>query len=231
MRKVNPNIKYLFFPLIMTLFVVVLTFFVLTKGYGQVRNKIDDLKRVESEEVVLNKKLSFLRKIRSDVLEKTNVTVLALPEDNPATYLISMIKKHADQVEIPVSKMRIGGGQTGKQEEVISSRFEVQMAGSDNEAGMMPAVAYLELLMKSIPVLNINKVGLSDKSGEFAIDIDGLLYNSKFPTEMPPLTKPIKELTGSDEDLIKEISEMSKPDFFVLSPAEPKEDRRSPFLD
>ena len=222
--KVNPNIKILVIPMV-TIVIVILTFILFApQEISKLDSKFKELKSIQSEEISLNTKLDSLKSIPKDILDAGNISVIALPNKNPGIWVVSQAKRFSRDSEVEIIKINVSGRSSSGNINGSDVLFETQLK---DYASLL---TFLNDLTNMLPVTDLKVVYMErDKVREiYKGKIQASFYWSDFPTELPALDEPVKELTADENSLIGVISGYKQPLFIELQPGEPQ-DRPQPF--
>ena len=184
---------------------------------------MDELETSQKTESLLLQKLSSLREIDPSILDKADVTLIALPESNPSNFFLTHIKRVGSDKEETFSNLKITSMATS--ENTISSsgiRLEAKVENIQSH------VDFLQELRKVLPIAFIDKVEISKEEGAMGMDVSFMVYWSDLPTQLPPITEPIRFLDNTEQILLSEIVAYTKPAFVILDPTNPT-DRENPF--
>jgi hypothetical protein len=224
-RLIGPSIKILIGPVLIICMMIVLSFVSIKTGYKQINLQLENLRSYQKTERILEEKIFILRQIQEGVLEYTNTSVSALPEKNPAPVIISQLKTFSANSSIFLDKIQLGGGASASEDGVFKGKLEIE-AENVEEAVML--VSFINTLSKILPLLTIDQVEMDGFGEELSLKLTASYYWSTFPTQLPPITEPIKDLLPNERVLLSELSGFLKPSFTVLQPSSPRE-RINPF--
>ena len=219
----NPNIKLIMFPTLLLGVLVVLFVVLVQNGYHQIVTELDELEESQKTESLLFQKLSSLRGIDQSILDKADVTLIALPESNPSSFFLTHMKREGEEKGVVLIKFETRGF-TSSSKEISEAQIKLQAEAVD----IRSFVDYLQSLRKVLPIATIKKVELTGRSAVVDMDIEIAVYWSDLPTQLPPITEPIRSLDASEQEILSEIVAFKKPEFVVLDPADPS-DRENPF--
>lgn len=225
--KISSNIKILIVPVITITVIVFMLIVFAPQSVSKIDQKMKEHKSSQSKEASLNEKLETLRKISPNLLDPSDVTVVALPSKNPAVWVVSHIKRLANEYEVDIEKISVS---RSKETDVIkNSNIRIEVKAKDYPTFLL----YANDLTKIFPFTSLKAVSVKRTSGQgeigvFGVEIDTMFYWSDFPETLPPMDKPLNELTAENLNTIGQISDFKRPVFIELDPDEPK-DRVQPF--
>ncbi len=224
-RLIGPSIKILAGPVLVICIVLAFSVVVIKTGYNQIDLQLENLEFSQKTEKILEDKIFILRQIQEGVLEYRNISVNALPEKNPAPVVISQLKTFSRASSIPLDKIQLGAGVFVSEDGVFKGKMTIE-AENVEEVSML--VDFINTLSKTLPMLTIDQVEMDGFGEELTLKLTASYYWSTFPTQLPPLTEPIKDLLPNERVLLSELSGFTRPSFTVLQPSLPKE-RINPF--
>jgi len=219
----NPIFKLILFPTLLLGILIILFIVLIQNGYHRIATELDELETSQKTESLLLQKLSSLREIDPSILDKADVTLIALPESNPSNFFLTHIKRVGRDKEETFSNLKITSKATS--EDAISSsgiRLEAKVENIQSH------VDFLQELRKVLPIAFIDKVEISTEEGAMGMDVSFMVYWSDLPTQLPPITEPIRFLDNTEQILLSEIVAYTKPAFVILDPINPT-DRENPF--
>ncbi|MBU0570416.1 hypothetical protein KKB40_06620 [Patescibacteria group bacterium] len=223
-RLIGPSIKALMEPALVVCVTAVLFFILLKTSYIQINLQLSNLEMAKRTEGILEEKVFILRQIKEGVLEYTNTSVTALPEKNPAPVIISQLKAFSRNSSVNLDKIKSGTISVSG-ENVSMAQLSVEVESAE-ELSMI--IDFINTLPNTLPLLTINNIEMTGLNGEPAMKLTASYYWSAFPTQLPPITEPIKDLLPNERVLLSELSSFLKPSFTVLQPTQPRE-RANPF--
>lgn len=219
----NPNIKLILFPTLLLGVLVVLFVVLVQNGYRSIATELDELESSQKTESLLLQKLSSLREIDPSILDKADVTLIALPEGNPTNFFLTHTKRVGKDKDIKLLKMKTISMATSE-EDISASEIRLEAEVGDIQS----FVDFLQELRKVLPIASIDEIEISDEDGVTNMDATFIVYWSDLPTQLPPITEPIRFLEDSEQIILSEIVAYTKPEFVILDPAA-LTDRENPF--
>lgn len=221
-RLFGPNVRVLAFPVLIIAALIILILFVVKTGYARVSLRLEDLQAAQKDEAVLEQKLEILQEIERGILAQTDVSLIAMPDKNPALWVIGQLKgtAQANSVFLHDNKLR-----SGSKDETGLTKIALETTG---EGGLGQIFGFLRAIDSLAPVFTIERVRIEENKGIVSANLKLFLYWADLPTRLPPLTDPIKRLTAQEEEIFAKIAKLKRPSFTVLKPSQPSI-RESPF--
>lgn len=215
---ISANSKLVAGPLVLGVILILLFVVGIRSGITQIlalRTKVEELK---VEENTLSQKLSFLETSKDSALTLADLSVIAIPPDNPALIIISQVKKLAGEKGVIIENIK--STQTVQEEGSELGNVELELSVNG------PITNLMELLksFKSVtPIISVSSVKLNQ--GDTIADAKVLIYGyfSPFPETLPSITSPLNELTAEEKDILAKLSSYSQPTFTEVTPSGPYE--------
>lgn len=213
-QLITVNLRIIMVPVVLFITLGILVIFSVQFGFGKISEQNAQLQKAKADEDVLVQKESVLRNIQPVVEKYINSVALAVTEENPALLVISQLKSEAQKQGIIITDIKIGlGSSTAEKLNMNSTEVGFSMDGSVSQI-----ISFLKSLDKLLPIIKVNQVKFVVSSGVARSEIQVKSYYASYPTKLPSLTEPIKELTKGENDILESISLMTKPFFNELSP-------------
>lgn len=223
--RLGPNLRLLFLPIISIVFLVVLFIYLFQNGYHRFTQSYQKLRQSQQEEKFLEQKVSQLKEIPPGILEKSELSVIALPVTNPAIFSINNARTLASDKSVTIDKIEVSVPTSASGEEK-KKKVEVKLEGSF--ADFQTLLDYLSELKNTLPVLRIEKFEAKNQEGTKQIEIALSMTYSPLPTKISDIREPIKTLEPSEQELLQKISSFRVPSFGVIEVAE-NPTRENPF--
>lgn len=225
--KVSPNIKFLLSPLLTIAIIVFVLILFVPQGISRIDKSMKEYKKNQKQEEILNEKLETLRVISADSLDPEDVSVIALPSKNPGIWAVSQIRRFTKEYDIKIVELSLSKAKNV--DGIKSSGLIFEFDANDYQS----FVSVLNDLIVMLPYTSLNTTSIKrsvNQQGQenFTGGMEISLFWSDFPTNLPPLNEPVKELTNEETSLIGVISNYKQPLYTELQPAEPI-DRPKPF--
>ena len=223
-RIYTPNVQILVGPLAIITVTAILFILVAKNGYLRINKQLNVLKTTRATERILESKINALKEINQNILDKSDITLINLPNKNSGILMFSQVKDLGVKSGIQINDL-----ETGNLKKLNDDISSIQIKVEGNSVDFASLINFLEGLNKVAPVANIGNVKVSTiDSGVLESVTEVNTFWSKLPTELPPLTQPIKLLTQEEEIMLSQISTNVLPNFATLNQEEPK-DRENPF--
>lgn len=194
--------------IVIVLFLVVGNF-----GIGKIVDLQTQVSSGQNNLNVLKNKLSILQNISSDVLASGDISLAAVPEDNPSLAVVSQIRTISSQNTLSVSNIKTGGE---VQDSSGLSRVDISF---EVEGARVQVFTFLDAIEKIAPITLIDKVKISEVSGVDRAQVNVKSYWSNLPSTIPALTESVSDLTESEKTVLTDINGLTLPAFVSLSPS------------
>lgn len=221
-KLLGPNLRIILFPFLAIAALIILIFIVANTGYSRISSRLEELQGVQKDEAVLEQKLEILREIEEGILAQSDVSLIAMPDKNPALWMVGQLNGVAapNSVYLFENKLR----SESKDDSGLSNiEFETSVRG-----GQAQILNFLKAINSLAPISTIESVNLEEDKGTLVAELKIKVYWADLPTKLPPLTTPVKRLTTQEEELLANIARLQRPTFTILPPSQPSE-RQSPF--
>lgn len=190
-----------------TLFVLVGRF-----GLSKIESLRSQIKNTQKDENTLNQKISDLSAIGADVLDQANLSLLVLPDANPALVVISQLKVLAGNSGLILFNLKSGAEVTDKSISRIDLSFDVE----GNEQGV---VDFLREIQTIAPLTKVSKLKMSQSGGVVRANVITSSFWSDLPKKLPLATQKLENLTPAEENVLSQMSQMRLPAFISTQPA------------
>ena len=215
----SPDIQVLAGPLVLLVLFGFLTIVLVKNGYSQITTQLDNLKKASQAEERLESKLSTLKRINTSFDGSSSDILVALPEDNPGIQLIAQLKQYAADNTIPLNKIEMKG-----LADVSDTLTKIQIISEFELVDYNSAISFLRSFQLSSPISSLDSFKVETIEGGILIaEAEISVYWSKLPTELPPLTEPVKEFTSEELALLGEVSSLLQPQFTIIPPSVPSQ--------
>ena len=217
----SPNIKALLMPIGMILLITVVFTVAVKVGFGKITEQKDELERNQKIENVLKEKERILSDLSGEMDKYTNAITFAMPERYSGFSMISQIKMLALEKGLTITDLK--GGTEALQGSVNSVDITFTVDGP-----MLTLLNYLKSFENVSPVSNIEKAKFSQSTGLTRADVVVRTYFGPYPTKLPPINDPLKDLTAAEKDSLAKILLLRTPIQVNLTPQQPGV-RQDPF--
>ncbi|KKQ51093.1 hypothetical protein A2865_00020 [Candidatus Woesebacteria bacterium RIFCSPHIGHO2_01_FULL_39_17] len=219
------NFRILVGPLLLILIILSFAFYAATTGYGRVKKQIEEYRIAKKEETNLREKLASIKNIRPDVLDQADFTLVALPQKNPATFLISQLRLNAEESSITIKEISTSRSQ--KKDDLVNSMI-INVDTESSDVGSI--TTFMENISDLTPIsLIVGSEGtLNQTEAKYEQELEISFYWSALPTTLPSISEPLKNLTSEQTEILERISSLKQPILGDLKSQQPL-DREIPF--
>lgn len=200
LRK-NRILTIFLFPTLTLIGLVVLFVFVFKVGFSQIRIQSLKIVSLSKEENLLFAKESLLREIQEAALSQAEVATRALPEKNPVISMISQLKNLAAEKGILLANLKVGNQSKDSQLSRILLDF-------DAEGSFLAVLGFVKSIENLSPISSIEKMKIVNSSGFTRASVSLRVYWSPFPTQIPSVAEPVRELSQEEKDLIIALAQL-----------------------
>ena len=138
---------------------------------------------------------------------------MALPESDPAPILISLVKSFSDRDLVTINKIDVK--ESSARDEINKGNLVLD---AEVEKNSLDFVNFIQSLMEAVPISGVTSVDIDNRRDAVELTIQSSYYWSAFPTELPAVNEPIKDLSKDERELLSRISNYVKPKFGELQP-------------
>jgi len=216
------DFKIIYLPSVLLIVLVILFVFSVKNGISKIVTLKDELKSQKNIDLVLKQKEELLRTVEEGLIEKVNVTNIALPDKNPALFSMYHIKNLGIDGLVVLTNLKVGSaisGDSGIGEITIS--FDIQGQIAD-------VIDKINQLKNVIPLIILEKVDFKIEGTIASADVSIKSYWSPFPDKIPSLTQPLSDITSEEKSILESLLSLTRPSFDQLLPQEAQE-REDPF--
>lgn len=204
------NILISTLPLLISIFLIIA---VAKIGLGKVLSLREEISQAETDKTILTEKLNTLTSLSADLQSNSQLSSYALPDKNPALSVISQLKSLGNQNLVSLSKIK-SGTNTGGPASVSSVGVTFEVIGPKDGI-----IAFLTSLKKIAPLIQIDKIKLSQVVDQANASISVASFWAPYPTKLPEITSPISNLSADEVTTLSAISRLTPPQFVSLSPS------------
>ena len=206
MENIYLRYKPIFIPVSVLVIALFLELFVgksLWSRYSRVRLNLNE---VNSTIDVFEKRLTKLRLASEEAPVYSSSAQLALPSKNSALAVVSQLRNIAFENELNIENLSLEGQLEG--EGSTLSRFDLsfKLNGEFDRIS-----AFLSELPKLLPLVNITTLDVNDRNDLVEAKIEVVSFWARLPTELPPITEPVIELSQDELATLNVISSFKKP--------------------
>lgn len=217
------EIEFLIKPLAIFVLIIALFVTVLVLGIKQISSigeKNDGLKRSVSS---LEQKVATLEEVEQVLAGDNTFLDIVLPGKGAVLYGLSQIKNQAVQNNVSISSIKTGN------EIKVNGDISKNAIGFEVEGEEANVYLFLQSFSKILPLMNVDKVSLVRSESIARATVSLSVYSAELPKRIPAVTEAVKDLTPSEVDLLKEISQYSLPLFIEPVPDTGQTVKENPF--
>jgi hypothetical protein len=175
--------------------------------------RIDEAKQ---EKAVLETKLEKLRAVDVNVLsQQAQVSLSAIPSSNSSLSALSTIRTQAFEKNVRIIGLKVEEREaSAKGAREISYKFEL-------EGSLQDILGLLESLQKTAPLTKLTRARILSTGTGMSASLDLLSFWSQLPGSLPPANAAIENLSGAEQQLIKQIEALAVRPNQTIVPATP----------
>src|SRR3989344_5390898 len=211
------NVRVLIGPTAFLGALVILSVIALRVGVSRVVFLRTQVAESKNEERHLTEKLEVLKSSEASALPLADLSLIAVPSDNPALTIISQVKALASQKGIAITSFEAKQA-SSVEEDISKTEIELVLAGE-----MRSLLDFLQALKTISPLVTLDQTTLRQESGAARVDVLLLGNFASLPQTIPSLSSPFNELTAEEKDILAKISSYSQPQFTEVLPSGPYE--------
>jgi len=215
-QAVTNSIKVLVKPVLLIVFLVILYVFVLKTSITQLMTLKKSLSDSNKDEIALTEKLSILSASKESALSLADLSVVAIPQENPDLMLISLFKKLATERGLTFGSIETKSGSGITSAEIGSEEIEFNLDGP-----IASVFDFLRSVQKISPLITLHEVKINQNQNIARSQVTAYAYYAPFPEVIPSISAPLAELNAEEKDILAKISSFSQPTFSEISPSGP----------
>ena len=215
MQKIPENVMSVI-KVILPLLAILLLFVIVGKfGFGKIANIRTQISAAQTEQKVLSQKLNILTNVAATGEQFSNIAVSALPDSNPSLAVVSQLKILAGTDGLLISEVKSGSpanDNTGLSAvsvsfNVIGSRIQIE--------------SFINKISSIAPITIVDKIKINESSpGSSVANIVVKSFWAPFPTQIPPVSQAIADLTPDEQQTMQELSDLKQPIFSQIPAAQ-----------
>jgi Tfp pilus assembly protein PilO len=210
----SPNVKAILVP-VGILFVLIVVFIFAAKiGFGKINDQKAELEKNKKVENILADKERILSDLSDEMDKYTNAITLAMPERYSGFIMIAQIKSLALENNLMVTELK--GGSESMQGSVNSVDVTFSVEGP-----MISLLRYFKAFNQASPVSNIERAKFTQSGGMTKAEVVLRTYFGSYPTKLPAINDPLKDLTAIEKDMLSKIIAYRIPTQIILTPQQP----------
>lgn len=221
-KKVIPaNVQLFLVPLGLLVVLIILSVLAVKIGFSRIGAQREELSAARKNESILSQKESVLSSVQGTIPTYVKTVAASLPEKNPALSMTSQLRSLALTNQLILENIKVGSSVTTGELSAVDISFSL-------EGAVPQVVSYLNSIKDMAPVSTVEKAKINQSSLGTRADVTVKVYFSPFPTKLPSLTEPVKELSQEEKGTLLKLSALSLPIFTELQ-AQPGTLRENPF--
>ncbi|OGM18454.1 hypothetical protein A2686_02510 [Candidatus Woesebacteria bacterium RIFCSPHIGHO2_01_FULL_38_10] len=225
-KKVNTSFSLVFLPLVAIIVFSLLLLNLGKEGYLKFSKVLSDYRGAKYSETIFQEKKEGLIKVRQEALEKSDLTLVALPERNPAAIIVSILRSLLQEQSLVIGSIELKV--VTEKDNIKTSELKLEM--TDSKENLLNVINFFKSLDQITPVVSLGEVELigSDEQLRYGLKLN--IFWSELPKELSPISQPIESLTREEQELIAKLSNFKSPGLvnFDLAPSQNLE-RQNPF--
>lgn len=218
LNTISTNVKALAMPFALMVILVALFIFLLKVGIGQVLTLRERVEASKQEENILSQKLNVLNTSEDSALPLADLSLIALPAENPTLIIISQLKTFASERGVTISNIEARGANQTEGAALSTSEIELTVSGQ-----VVSIFEFLKALKTITPLVILDEIKLSGEAKLAHTEVKIVGQFAALPTTLPALATPLNELTAEEKDILAKISTYSVPAFTEVLPSGPYE--------
>ncbi len=195
-------------------------FFIFNKA-TEIQSKIDTFQKNKKD---LSFKLNMLQHIDQNVLKLSETVAIAIPPDNPMVFVISQLKKQAQEQNLNITELKMTNEGEKVDETMWKSELNLEIEGSH-----AAIVGFLNKFRYSLPLIYITSGQIDPSSTDFKAKITLNAYWAPYPEKIAAVSESLVGLTSSEQETLSKLTSYELPLFSDLEPTSPSA-RIDPFV-
>lgn len=211
----KPNIRIMAPPIFLAVALVICSVIVFKNGLASIYSQLKKLEDVDKTLAILQEKVDVLREIQGIVLSQADISVVSLPNRNPSLVMLGQLGNLATQKEVVIvnkSTQTSTSGLSGLSSMQIRLNIEGQFTN---------LLSFASDVGKIAPLSTVEEIDIAKSANGVNSSITMAVYWGDFPTKIPAITEPIKTLTATENDLLDQLSNLTRPVLTDLKASEP----------
>lgn len=210
--------KYKAFVLPLAVFLVIVLLSV-TFAQSMVSSLLSTLTRIDEakqEKAVLETKLEKLRAVDVTALsQQAQVSLSAIPSSNSSLSALSTIRTQAFEKNVRIIGLKVEEREaSAKGAREVGYKFEL-------EGSLQDILGLLDSLQKTAPLTKLTRARILSTGTGMNASLDLLSFWAQLPGSLPPANVAIENLSGSEQQLIKQIEALAVRPNQNVEPATP----------
>lgn len=217
------QLNFLAKPIALLSLIIILFLIVLIAGIKQINIIRDKIATGKKTEISLSYKAGTLESVSQNLPKDVTFLDVILPSKGSVLYGLSQVKNQALVAGVTVSSLK-----TGSSVEDSPGIFKTSIL-FDAEGEEQSIYNFLDSFSRLLPLMNVEKVGLTNLQGSTLANVSISVYSAKLPTKIPSITESVTELSSQEIKILQELSEYEMPVFIEPSATLPTQLKTDPF--
>jgi Tfp pilus assembly protein PilO len=212
MNTTKGELQFLLKPLIFVSVLLLLFILLFTIGVNQVRSLIDKNNGLKVTQTTLSQKVAVLQKVSTIISGDTTFLDVVIPSKGAILYGLSQVKNQAAGNTLLLSNIKTGA-QSDEKGGVSKATITF-----DAEGQASSIYQFLNSFSKSLPIMTIDKVKISNSGSSLRATISLGVYSAELPKTIPSVSSNTAQLTTDEMNLLKELVTYTLPIFVEPKP-------------
>ena len=211
--------KSLLIPLVLFVVLIALFAYIVNISYTKISAQVASIKSLRQDIAVFQNRIEGLRAFQDREFPDSDKLLAALPEENPSLWMLSQIKRKAEENIITIQE-RNTSFSSSEGSGIASGNITFSAQG-----GKENMINFLLTFPKIAPLSKIARLELSmDEEGTATTaNVEISVYYAKLPQRLPEITEAVNKLTPEEEEMVGKLTKLELPEFTTLSPNSPFE--------
>lgn len=210
----SPNVKAILVPIGILIALILVFVFAAKVGFGKINEQKAELEKNKKIESVLAEKEKILSDLSGEMDKYANAITIAMPERYSGFVMIAQIKSLALENNLTITELK--GGSESMQGSVNSVDVTFSVEGP-----MISLLQYLMSFNTASPISNIERAKFTQSGGLSKAEVVARTYFGPYPSKLPAITDPLKDLTATEKDTLSKILTYRIPTQIILTPQQP----------
>lgn len=211
--------KSLLIPLVLFVVLIALFAYVVNTSYKKISTQLASIKSLRQDITVFQNRIEGLRAFQDREFPDSDKLLAALPEENPSLWMLSQIKRKAEENIITVQE-RTTSFSSSEGSGIASGHIIFSAQG-----GKENMINFLLSFPKIAPLSKIARLELSmdEEGAATTANVEISVYYAKLPQKLPEITEAVNKLSPEEEEMVGKLTKLELPEFTSLSPNSPFE--------
>lgn len=203
-RKYKTAIK----PAVVTVAMVVLSLFAVNIFWNRIADIRAEIGTDSSQKEILEGRLSTLQGVIVEAEESSGLLSFALPQSNPAIFIISHLNLLSSDLGISLENMSLTTRQINPEAEEVFNKVNIDFDASGDSKSIYE---FITSLSRIIPLVNIEDLKIDSRDERITAGLRLTSFYAPLPTQLPPITSPLSEFTDQEKSTINFLQEFNRP--------------------